>query len=228
MAKKKKVTKPSVREYSSSPFSNLKGLSVSGEDVKKEQAAAPIVEPPDELSSSFADQMTSLGVERLNSADDTGDELSVETVPAVEEKYAPPEPTEEAEFLEAMGELQVSFSDHIPAEDVPPTASARRIKQLKQGKLVPEETLDLHGLQRAEVAEKLLFFLQAAVRQGYQTVLVVTGRGLHSVDGEPVLRSEAERFLSTEGCKWVAEWARAPRQYGGAGALVLFLRKRPK
>lgn len=129
-------------------------------------------------------------------------------------------------FLEAMSELQVRFSDHLPAEDAPQTASARRMKQLKQGRLVPEASLDLHGLQRAEVADKLRFFLQDALHQGWRTVLLITGKGLHSENGKAVLRCEAEHFLRNTGQRWVAEWGRAPKRYGGAGALVLFLRKK--
>ena len=141
---------------------------------------------------------------------------------------APVAVSEEDQFLQAMGQLQVDFTDSLPEEESPPSASARRMKQLKQGRLSPEASLDLHGLTRTDVADKLRFFLQDSLLQGYQTLLVITGRGLHSTGGEPVLRVEVERFLAGEGHKWVAEWGRATKQYGGAGALILFLRSRPR
>lgn len=57
-----------------------------------------------------------------------------------------------------------------------------------------------------------------------QTLLVITGRGLHSEDGEPVVRFETESYLSR--CSaMVAEWGRAPKDYGGEGAIFIFLKK---
>jgi DNA-nicking Smr family endonuclease len=56
-----------------------------------------------------------------------------------------------------------------------------------------------------------------------KTVLIVTGRGKSS-GAEPVLRAEVERYLNHDAGAWVSEWGRAPRQYGGEGALVVFLK----
>ena len=105
-------------------------------------------------------------------------------------------------------------------------ASSRKIKQIKQGKLIPDASLDLHGFQCVEALRKLNHFLQNGQHHGWQTLLVITGKGLHSEAGEPALRNEIERFLSAEGKKQVTEWSRAPRQYGGDGALILFLVKK--
>lgn len=218
MSKKKPVSEPQKKECRRRPFSDLKGFAVSAAEQEPEDKTTSTTAGSESAGGTFAEEMALLGVAQFNPAD----ELS--PGPAAQSAVQ----REEAEFLRAMGELQVSFSDRLPAEDEPPTASARRLKQLRQGRLVPEATLDLHGLKRADVAGKLQFFLQDSVRQGNRTLLVVTGRGLHSVDGEPVLRTEAERYLAAEGRKWVAEWGRAPKQYGGAGALVLFLRRQPR
>jgi len=225
MAKKKKSTPPRKQEFGRNPFSNLKGFAVSGEENEQVKKTAPPEKVEKERPTSFADQMAELGVERINSSDPEEGEMMAEVF-AVEELEPVVEPSDEEQFLQAMGELQVNFSDSLPADEQPPTASAGRMKQLKQGKLVPEATLDLHGLKRSDVAEKLRFFLQNADRRGWQTLLVITGRGLHSAGGEPVLRNEAERLLASDEGKLVAEWGRAPKQYGADGALVLFLRKK--
>lgn len=229
MARKKQPSAPQKQEFNRSPFSSLKGFAVSGEEpMEHPPPTTPAKEVREEKPSSFAEEMAQLGVKRINTDQEGGDrELSVEMPPAAETQQ-PLELSEEEQFLCAMGELQVNFSDQLPEDKAPPTASPRRMKQLKQGKLTPEATLDLHGLKRTDVAEKLQFFLQKAARRNWQTLLVVTGRGLHSVDGEPVLRSEAELYLATEGGALVAEWGRAPKQYGGDGALVLFLRSQAK
>lgn len=227
MAKKQKPSAPKKPEYNRSPFSNLKGFSVSADEVEKISETSPCDEVKEAVTRSFADEMAQLGVERIN-APEAGDEQSQREPPVIDDSPPDLDQSEEQQFLQAMGALQVNFSDNLPAADEPPTASAGRMKQLKQGKLVPESSLDLHGLTRTDVAEKLQSFLQNADRHGWQTLLVVTGRGLHSADGEPVLRSEMERYLAAEGRKWVAEWSRAPKQYGGDGALVLFLRKKAR
>ena len=135
-------------------------------------------------------------------------------------------PDEVDAVVPALGEMTVRFEDQGPVKTGTRHAAPRRMKLLKQGRLKPEATLDLHGLFRHQVVDKVRFFLQDACHQGCRTVLIVTGRGLHS-NGEPVLRSEVERFLQSDGRRLIAEWARAPRQYGGAGALVVFLKGCP-
>lgn len=220
MAKKKKTEKKTM-SFQSSPFSDLKGFAVSAS--KPEEPAKPIedepVAPEEPVGDLFAREMGMLGVERLN--DEGFDE---ENIPEPEESLVEQEPlTDDEEFLAAMGEMRVRFEDHLPEEDGPQQASPRRMKLLKQGRLQPEATLDLHGLLRHQVVEKVRFFLQGGKFQGCRTLLIITGRGLHS-QGEPVLRNEVERFLRGEGRQLIAEWARAPRQYGGEGALVVFLK----
>ncbi|MCD6581475.1 MAG: Smr/MutS family protein, partial [Desulfuromusa sp.] len=135
-------------------------------------------------------------------------------------------PTDKELFLTAMGNLPVRFKDHLPENNLQPLAVPRRMKQLKQAKLTPDASLDLHGCQRTEVEEKLRYFLQNAQHKDWQTLLVITGKGLHSDAGKPILRDAAELFLSGEGRKIVAEWGRATKQYGGDGALIVFLRKK--
>ena len=102
-------------------------------------------------------------------------------------------------------------------------AAPRRMRQVERGQLLPEDELDLHGLSVDEARTKTRFFLQNAVFQGLCTVLLITGKGLHS-DSGPVLRSAMEKFLS-ENNELVVEWGVAPRRYGGEGALVVFLRQ---
>ena len=98
------------------------------------------------------------------------------------------------------------------------------MRQLRKGRLRPEATLDLHGCYREEARKKVRNFLESRQRQGMKTVLIITGRGLRSKNGESVIRSDIEAYLRTRAKAWVVEWGRAPKQYGGDGALVVFLR----
>ncbi len=229
MAKKKKPQTVKNTEFARIPFNSLTGFAVSTPAPPQQaQASDRATEKSAERYGSFVEEMAFLDVKRLNpsAADEDEDSRASPSSQIKPPRVAEPQ-DEEEEFLQALGELEVRFSDQFPDADRSPVAPARRMKQLKQGKLTPQASLDLHGLLRTAVAEKLRFFLQNAQHQGWSTLLVITGKGLHSEGGEPVLRQEAERFLAGEGRKWVAEWGRASKQYGGDGALVLFLRKRP-
>lgn len=224
MAKKNKPTPPKDKAFNSNPFSTLKGFAVSGGRQEENTEPKEMVKVDDGAPISFAEEMALLGVEPLSAGGEEG--LNVpEPSQCVAETTRKVQLSEDEQFLQAMGDLQVKFKDSFPEEELPPVATPKRMKQLRQGKLVPEATLDLHGLKRIDVVPKLQYFLQNARHQGWRTLLVITGRGLHSFDGEPVLRTEAEYFLQGEGRSSVAEWARAPKQYGGDGALVLFLRE---
>lgn len=129
---------------------------------------------------------------------------------------------DEEDFLAALERIDPGESVEAEEEPAPPRAQPRRLRQLERGTLKPAETLDLHGLYRDEALIRARAFLQQAARQGWPAVVIVTGKGLHSQAG-PVLRQAIERLLVASP-SLVMEWAVAPRQYGGAGALVVFPR----
>lgn len=129
---------------------------------------------------------------------------------------------EQAEFLAAIDHIDRPLEEEVPVDEEPVRAQPRRMKQLERGELKPLGELDLHGLTRDEAVARTRSFLAGAVRQGWPAVVIVTGKGLHSSAG-PVLRQAVERLL--EGShELVLEWGQAPRRFGGAGALVVFLR----
>lgn len=231
----KKPAKPKNQEFSNNPFRDLKGLSVSGDpEPKKKQpepppAAARPEPPPLNDADLFAAEMAQLGVAKKTGDDRPDRAIPDPAVPAPRPK-APPQPptpkTPEDEFRAAVGQLDVSFADDFPEPEEEtglPQAAARRMRQLRRGQLVPEDQLDLHGLFREPALEKVRWFLEDAVFHGRRTVLIVTGRGQHSADG-PVLREAVAKLLREEEGGRVLEWGVAPKNYGGDGALVVFLR----
>lgn len=200
------------------PFGTLKGFRLSGEPKERPALPAepkPVQEP--EAEALFRQEMTRLGVAGNRPPTDAGDAEA----PPKEEPTAPPVDDREL-FLAALGEMDTLFQDATPPPEGPP-AVPRRMKLVRQGKLTPEATLDLHGCDRQQAREKVQNFLANAIWQGKKTVLIITGRGLGS-GGEPVLRREVERLLGEGAGAGVAEWGRAPGRYGGEGALVVFLR----
>lgn len=129
---------------------------------------------------------------------------------------------EQEEFLAALDGVQAPPEEDQVVADALPRARPRRMKQLERGELVPAGELDLHGLTRDEAVAGTRTFLASAVRQGWGVVIIVTGKGLHSAGG-PVLRRAVEQLL--DGSRdLVLEWGRAPRRFGGDGALAVFLR----
>ena len=232
MAKKKNrqnITIP--KDFSNNPFKNVKGLPAfetknNASSCSKSSQKHPDASKfgSDEAQTSFTEEMTFLGVKPLK-RDEQGDVASSErakrgTKPAVGTER---DEGDLSTFLNAIGSMEKVFKDEW-SEDVPEKrAVPRRMKQLERGQLLPEDELDLHGLTVAEATAKVPFFLQNAIFQGFSTVILITGKGLHS-EGDPVLRSAMERLLN-EKKEQVVEWGVAPRRYGGEGALVVFLRQ---
>ena len=129
-------------------------------------------------------------------------------------------------FLEALGSLQldVTFRDELPdeAEPVRPLP-VNRVRELKRGAIRIDFQLDLHGLTRDEALQSLASFVTGAYNRGQKAVLVITGKGNRS-PGEPVLQGAVTGWLREKGKGMVAEFAPAPRDMGGNGAFVVFLK----
>ncbi|HEY6007674.1 MAG TPA: Smr/MutS family protein, partial [Geobacteraceae bacterium] len=145
----------------------------------------------------------------------------------------PPQPRrideeERRQFLDALDKLHldVTFSDELP-DDVEPLRPlpVNRMRQLRRGAIRIDYELDLHGLTRDEALENLVAFITGAYNRGQKGVLVITGKGNHSPE-EPVLQAAVAGWLRGPGKGMVAEFAPAPRQMGGGGAFVVFLREK--
>lgn len=216
-----------IKSFQANPFKKLKGFAASAppekDPEKKGKTAAP---PPagEDDATLFAEEMSRLGVKRGREEKSappgkvSGEEDGAASVPAA---------TDRELFLDALKGMDTVFEDAFPPEEEVQQVLPRRMKLLRQGRLVPEAKIDLHGLTREEARTKVGYFLEDSVYQGKKTVLIVTGRGKGS-GGEPVLRAEVERYLATGAGEWVSEWGRAPRWYGGEGALVVFLTGKSK
>jgi len=153
-------------------------------------------------------------------------DVACEDLSMVEQNSTDAVEDDETLFISAIGNLDTVFRDHVESShDGEP--APRLLKSLGKRRVVPEETLDLHGLTRSEALQRVGFFLQKASYNGLRTLLVVTGKGKGS-EKEGVLRAAVADFLNDEGGKWVSAWGVAPRALGGEGALVVFLRSRPR
>lgn len=89
---------------------------------------------------------------------------------------------------------------------------------------VPGATLDLHGHDSNSARRALARFLAEEQKSGRERVLVIVGRGLHAPGGTGALRSSIGEWLSEPPLSsYVLAFARAPRERGGNGAVVVLL-----
>lgn len=217
------------RKSPQNPFASLKGFCVSNDKPPKAADPLPKVVPvstPDtdqgDDETLFAEEMERLGLSPGDGKASVEECPEEETTDGMERVETLPPPTDQELFCAALGTMDAVFADEYPREEEV-RVEPRRMRLVRRGQLVPEARLDLHGLHRDQAREKVRFFLENGVYQGYRTVLIITGRGLGS-GSEPVLRTEIERYLTHQAGAWVVEWGRAPRHYGGEGALVVFLK----
>ncbi len=224
MKKSKKSEEKPAADFKTSPFKSLKGFAPKQVPQEKKQAAPPLrpakAHQDEDDASLFLRAVD--GAKRID---------PVSTVPDVFPASAASSPRAEAQaqgdqqlFLQAMQKIGAMVRDDEPEEDVCARSTASsRMRQLKKGAIRISEELDLHGYLRDEALKRLARFISNAYHRGSKTVLVITGKGLNSPDG-PVLQGSVNAWLREQGKSMVIEAAQAPRDKGGSGAVVVFLR----
>lgn len=96
------------------------------------------------------------------------------------------------------------------------------LSKLRHGNWVIQAQLDLHGYRRDQAREALGEFLRQSRRRGLRCVRVIHGKGLGSVNKEPVLKHKVRNWLAQK--DEVMAFCQARAADGGAGALVVLLR----
>lgn len=231
MAKKKKTIAPPKPEvFHSNAFNALKGVvaapSAASNSKPVSVVAAPSAVPQD--SDLFLDAMSDvkpLNKQAASTKPVSRNKLAVVTPKTDSDRKNVIEKVEQEAFAAAISQLKldVTFSDQYPENDEVKSLGANRLRQIKKGIITVNRQLDLHGLTREEALNELPRFLRNASAYGEKAVLVITGKGLNS-PGEPVLQQAVAGWLRDAGKKLVLEFAPAPRDMGGHGAFVVFLR----
>lgn len=231
MAKKKRQpSPPKPAQFAVTPFSALKGVAVTStpEVAKTLPKTTPAVQPAEDDSQLFLQAMAD--TKRLPNKKQPDDRQtkgnSTHTIrDGKSAKISPDELASMELFKQEIGrlKLEVKFSEQQPDEDELKPLSGNRLKQLKRGIVTVDHQLDLHGLTRDEALAELPRFLRSARSRGQAAALVITGKGLNSPD-EPVLQQAVAGWLRDAGREYVLEYAPAPREMGGSGAFVVFLR----
>ncbi|MFZ6816992.1 Smr/MutS family protein [Undibacterium sp. Ji22W] len=95
-------------------------------------------------------------------------------------------------------------------------------KKLRQGAWVIQAQLDLHGMRRDQARDNLGEFLRKCLRSGYRCVRIIHGKGLGSINKEPVLKNKVRNWLIQK--DEVIAFSQATAADGGSGALIVLLR----
>lgn len=100
----------------------------------------------------------------------------------------------------------------------------RTIRQLRQGKLPPEATLDLHGFTIQMATEELPQYITKCINKGKRVIRIIHGKGHTSKQQSPPLKNAVNRCLQNH--LSVLAFCSAPISDGGSGAVYVLL-KRP-
>ena len=103
-------------------------------------------------------------------------------------------------------------------------------RALGRGKLVPQASLDLHGMTLAAAERAVADFLDAAVTRDFRIVLIVTGKGARLQGGRVLggrIRAEFVGWLNRADNRGRVRGVRpAHPRHGGGGAFYVLLRRR--
>jgi DNA-nicking Smr family endonuclease len=128
--------------------------------------------------------------------------------------------------------LRMPLAPAAPSRPAPvPVLDGSWEKRIRGGRLAPDYSIDLHGLNLAAAHVRLDRALGDAVGQGWRVLLVVTGKPRPTPEPGEVRRRGAIRAEIGE---WLARSAHAQRiasvrqahpRHGGEGALYVILRR---
>ncbi len=231
MAKKnqRRQNPPKAKEFHATPFGALKGIAVPVAEPAEpvQPAVRKTPEPADNGMDLFLQAVADVRPFQSSAKKPVraGSHPLQKTVKTREVEL---QVVEEGAFLEEIGRLKldIKFADSVPDEGELQPLAGNRLRQVKRGVVSVSHQLDLHGLTREEAMEALPRFLHSAQQKGQKAVLVITGKGNHSPE-EPVLHQAVASWLRDAGRGIVLEFAPAPREMGGSGAYVVFLRQLP-
>jgi DNA-nicking Smr family endonuclease len=161
-----------------------------------------------------------------------GDVQPLKTKIRVQHQTALPEPIAHQHLRDEQAALAESLSDEFDALSLLETddsLSWRRdgigpdvVRKLRRGEWVIQAQLDLHGARREEARERLADFLRNSLKRGLRCVRVIHGKGLGSIDKQPVLKGKVRNWLAQK--DEVLAFCQARAQDGGSGALIVLLR----
>jgi DNA-nicking Smr family endonuclease len=96
------------------------------------------------------------------------------------------------------------------------------LRDLRRGRWVIQDEIDLHGLNRDQARTLLAGFLAECLKHGIRCVRIIHGKGLGSPGRQAVLRRLVRGWLTQK--NEVLAYCQAKPQDGGEGAVVVLLK----
>ena len=96
------------------------------------------------------------------------------------------------------------------------------LRDLRRGRWVAQDQLDLHGLNRNQARAALAEFVALSLARRLRCLRIIHGKGLRSPGREPVLKELVRRWLA--GREEILAYCQTPAADGGGGAVAVLLR----
>lgn len=163
--------------------------------------------------------------------DALGDVTPLNVAPRVAPELKKPEPRAAQFERDERAALWQTLSDDMDIErllDTDASLSYRRpgigedvTRKLRKGFWVIQDQIDLHGLRVDEAREAIAQFFLQADKRSLRCLRIIHGKGLGSINKEPVLKAKVLRWLVQR--DEVIAFCQARPNDGGAGALIVLL-----
>jgi DNA-nicking Smr family endonuclease len=149
-------------------------------------------------------------------------------------KLPPPRPLQHlADERAALHESlhgRIGLQDRLEGGDEPhfvrPGLAQTVLRDLRRGRWVIQDEIDLHGLNREEARQLLAAFLADCLHDGKRCLRVIHGKGLRSPQRTSILRQLVRGWLAQR--DEVLAYCQAKPHDGGEGALIVLLRANKK
>lgn len=139
----------------------------------------------------------------------------------------PPPPPVMRKLSHLAVETPAKSTPHTPPKSLH-AFEPRLDRSIRRGKKAPDRILDLHGYTVDQAHGVLMNFLKSSYLSQARLILVITGKGSRSHDGTTgALRRNVPIWLQSPSMSTMVHSMRAAHpQYGGEGALFVYLKKR--
>ena len=189
---------------------------------KKSVKKPPVLSSDQEILDAFKEEESSLSKEVNSGKGPRVNKHGVKVIDSIlfpdDQAVEPDEPQEDFQTL-----LDQSFSR--PRKKLKPRSTPLPLNKRLKRYPPPEADLDLHGFSALGAELKARSFISSCHQQGYFTLRIIVGKGLHSQEG-PVLPDVMEDLLKNmkrENTVLAYEWER--RKKAKSGSLIVYLKR---
>ena len=124
----------------------------------------------------------------------------------------------------------IALQDRLEGGDEPsylrPGLAQTVLRDLRRGRWVVQDEIDLHGMNRDNARHLLANFIAESLKHGIRCVRIIHGKGLGSPGRQAVLRGLVRGWLMQR--IEILAYCQAKPQDGGEGAVVALLRTQNK